>query len=67
MPNISQSLLSEIQTLSDDEKQRVLDFIRERKRLVNADASLDNLMHLANASWAPDWNNDAEDEAWKNL
>jgi hypothetical protein len=64
----SAMLLAELESVSEETRQEVLDFLVFLKSRKTADvAASESLLPLAHTAWASDWSSPEEDEAWKDL
>ena len=67
MTQLTSSLIEEIRQTPEDVQGEVLDFVLFLKARRNAEQGREDLLPLAQGSWAVDWDNEAEDAAWRDL
>lgn len=68
MDTLTQTLIEEIKTASDEVQREVLDFLVFVKARHTAEAErAQSLLPLAETAWAADWNTPEEDEVWRDL
>ena len=67
MTQLTSTLIEEIRQTPEDVQGEVLDFVLFLKARRNAEQGREDLLPLAQGSWAVDWDNEAEDEAWATL
>jgi hypothetical protein len=67
MNTLTQTLIAEIQAAPQEVQQEVFDFLEflKARRLPTADR--ENLLPLAQAAWAAEWESPEENEAWRSL
>ncbi|MGH8021485.1 MAG: DUF2281 domain-containing protein [Opitutaceae bacterium] len=67
MSTLTQTLIAEIQTAPETLQREVLDFLEFLKSRQAQGEERENLLPLAQSSWAADWSSPEEDEAWRDL
>ena len=68
MNGATETLIEEIKTAPESVQREVLDFLMFLKARLDARAEgTEDLLPLAHAAWAADWNTLEEDEAWRDL
>ena len=67
MTPLTSTLIEEIRQTPEDVQGEVLDFVLFLKARRNAGQGREDLLPLAQGSWAVDWDNEAEDAAWRDL
>jgi hypothetical protein len=68
MSTVTETLINEIKTAPEPVQQEVLDFLVFLKARQAARANgQEDLLPLAQAAWAADWDSPEEDEAWRDL
>jgi hypothetical protein len=67
MSSLTRDLIEEIKSAPEPLQREVFDFLVFLKnRQAQSDAN-ENLLPLAQAAWAADWDSPQEDEAWRDL
>ena len=68
MSNLTQTLIDEIKSAPEAVQHEVFDFLVFLKaRQFAQSEGRENLLALAQTTWAADWDTPAEDEAWRDL
>jgi len=68
MNETTETLIEEIKTAPESVQREVFDFLVFLKARLHARAEgVEDLLPLAHAAWAADWNTREEDEAWHDL
>ena len=68
MNGATETLIEEIKTAPESVQREGLDFLMFLKARLHARAEgAEDLLPLAQAAWAADWNTQEEDEAWRDL
>ncbi len=68
MSATTQTLIEEIKTAPEEMQREVFDFLvfLKARRNMQTEGG-ENLLPLAHAAWASDWDTPDEDEAWRDL
>lgn len=68
MSTLTKTLIAEIKSAPETVQREVLDFLAflKARQLAQAEGR-ENLLPLAQTTWAADWNTPEEDEAWRDL
>jgi hypothetical protein len=66
MSTLTKNLIEEIKTAPESVQREVLDFLTFLKTREKGEGR-ENLLPLAQAAWAADWDSPEEDEAWRDL
>ena len=68
MSIVTESLIEEIKAVPEIVQREVFDFLifLKNRQATRADGT-ENLLPLAQCSWAADWDTPEEDEAWRDL
>jgi hypothetical protein len=68
MSDVTHELIKEIQNAPEPVQRELLDFLVFLKGRRSAQQEgPEDLLPLAQSAWAADWDNPAEDEAWRDL
>lgn len=67
MTALTTTLIDEIRQSPPELQGEVLDFVLFLKSRRSLDHSQEDLLPLAQSSWAADWDNEGEDAAWRDL
>ena len=66
MSTLTQNLIEEIKTAPESVQREVFDFLAFLKTREKAEGR-ENLLPLAGAAWAAEWDTPEEDKAWRDL